>query len=169
MSSGGPRVRSGRLFEEGPALVRRTAWALRDQPGLYADIPVDPDKLDRQQDRAAAWLKLHRLFTMLARRAADCFLQDQSEAITTCMGVVNHVRADRARTYPHPRQRERALGMALPEQVLADRHQRKGRAIRNAEKARARAEKKAARAEARIAPVLKKRVSNPTPEKKTTH
>lgn len=128
-------TRSGHLFERAPLFVRRTAWVLRDNPKLFDDIQIQSDRLVAQQDRAEAWLKLHLLFKDLAQRAADCYLLDQTEAQNGAMTVINQVRADDKRPYPHPLQRERRLAMEMPEQVLADRFaQKQKRAALNKKK-----------------------------------
>ena len=125
MTPGERMTRSGHLFEQAPLLVQYTAGVLRNHPGLFDDLPLQPGPLLFQQQRAFAWKKLYFFFSRLAQRAYDCYLFDQSEPVIASMSLVKQVRQEQDCPYPHPRQKERREALCVVERVLADRHQRK--------------------------------------------
>src|SRR5438105_3692129 len=79
---------SGRLFREGPLLVTDTAAALAEEPAIFTDVPIDPAGLAAQQERATAYLLLHRGLLSLAQQAADWFLVEQTGGIDLAMSAI---------------------------------------------------------------------------------
>jgi hypothetical protein len=123
---------SGHLFSEAPLLVSQVARARAGRAELFEDAPLDPAALLERQRRALAWECLQGGLLSLARRAGSLFIQDQAAAVCDAMTLVEQVRADALRPFPHPRAQERQQAMAQAEQVLADRQARKRRAAARA-------------------------------------
>lgn len=123
----------GRRFREAPLLIEDVATALREEPALLGDLPVDPGALVARLARARAFAALHRGLAALAQQAADWALVEEVGAIDDAMAVVLQVRGDEDQPFPSlpPRQRRRRRAALLPaERHLSERQARKRRTQR---------------------------------------
>lgn len=116
---------SGHLFFRDSVFTREVGHAVKKDPPLFADIPVDPDALLQEQDRATLFLDLYETYRGLMERARDAYLLSQTGTTRKAMTVVEQVRGDDDRPYPRPDHEDRKLALSTAEQILTERHKGK--------------------------------------------
>lgn len=115
---------AGRCFAAAPLLVEQVRRALGGHRELFDDVAVEPEALRRRQARALAWECLQGALLEVAARAGSLYIEDQAGAVMGAMAVVEQVRADEVRPFPHPLAEERRRALRQAEAVLAQRHAR---------------------------------------------
>ncbi len=123
-------AKSGHLFADDFLFTRYVAGAISDKTGLFADVPLEAGELLLQQGQASVFLSLFYTYKGLMQQAWDAYLCTQSDATQKAMTVVQQVRGDDDRPYPHPRQEERKIALCQAEELLTKRKAQKRRAAR---------------------------------------
>ncbi len=114
----------GYLFWEGHTLVEEVARGLRQFRDRFPELHVDPDEMEEGLRRAGFFNSLRQFALQLYRFADDMAGVEVATQVRTALAVMRHVRADRQRLFPGPRDADRAEAMRAAEETLAYYHRR---------------------------------------------
>lgn len=121
------RQLSGYLFWEGPTIVREVADGLAGHRSCFPEIPNSPAEMREGLRRAVGWLSLREFGRMLVRISEEHYAFEMATQVRTALQILRHVRADRGKLYPGPRDKERAQAMSPAEDTLASYRRRVSR------------------------------------------
>lgn len=127
LSSRQKKALSGYLFSEGLTLVLEVAEGLEEYRSCFPEIPTDPAELRDGLHCAGHWLSLREIGRTLMTLADEHYTFEKATQVRTALEILRHVRADRGKLYPGPKDKERARAMEHAEDTLAAYRQRVSR------------------------------------------